>query len=282
MESQQGGSTASGMMMPPIIYGTAWKKQQTADLVEQAVSSGFRGIDTACQPKHYNEQLVGVALKRVQEKGIKRDRLFLQTKFTPLAGHDPHNIPYDKNAPLEQQVEQSFAVSLKNLQTEYVDSLLLHSPFGPYSALMSGWRAMEAIQQSGGTRQLGICNCYDLSLLKALYADAAVKPAIVQNRFYRETGFDIALRRWCSEKGIVYQGFWILTANPHILANTTVQTMAGKYGKTEAQLLFRYLNQLNVVPLTGTSSIQHMQQDLDLFDFTLTDRELELVSYLLT
>lgn len=282
MACQQGVITASGVMMPPIIYGTAWKKEQTADLVELAVRNGFRGIDTACQPKHYNEQLVGVALKRIREKGIERDALFLQTKFTPLAGHDPNNIPYDKNVSLEQQVAQSFAVSLENLQTEYLDSLLLHSPFEPYSALMSGWRAMEAIQQSGGARQLGICNCYDLSLLKALYDDAAVKPAIVQNRFYRETGFDAALRRWCCEKGIVYQGFWVLTANPHILANTTIQAMAGKYGKTESQLLFRYLNQVNVVPLTGTSSVQHMQQDLNIFDFILTDKELELVSYLLT
>lgn len=281
MTCQQGGITASEVMMPPIIYGTAWKKEQTADLVEQAVRSGFRGIDTACQPKHYNEQLVGVALQRVRERGIEREALFLQTKFTPLAGHDPHSIPYDKNAPLEQQIGQSFAVSLKNLQTEYLDALLLHSPFGPYSALMNGWRAMEAIQQSGGARQLGICNCYDLSLLKALYADAAVKPAIVQNRFYRETGFDTALRRWCDEKGIVYQGFWILTANPHILANSKIQTMAAKYGKIESQLFFRYLNQLNVVPLTGTSSVQHMQQDLNIFDFALTDEELELVSYLL-
>ena len=282
MACQQGVTTASGIMMPPIIYGTAWKKEQTADLVEQAISSGFRGIDTACQPKHYNEQLVGVALKRVREKGIERGDLFLQTKFTPLAGHDPHNIPYDKNAQLEQQVAQSFAVSLKNLQTEYLDSFLLHSPFGPYSALLTGWKAMEAIQQSGGARQLGICNCYDLNLLKQLYDDAVVKPAIVQNRFYRETGFDTTLRRWCCERGIVYQGFWILTANPHILANKTVQAMAGKYGKTEAQLLFRYLNQLKVVPLTGTSSMVHMQQDLHIFDFALTDEELELVSYLLT
>ncbi len=282
MASQQGGNTASRAIMPPIIYGTAWKKEQTADLVEQAVRSGFRGIDTACQPKHYNEKLVGVALDRVRERGIEREALFLQTKFTPLAGHDPHNIPYDKNASLEQQIAQSFAVSLDNLQTQYIDALLLHSPFGPYSALMNGWRAMEAIQQSGGARQLGICNCYDLTLLKALYADAAVKPTIVQNRFYRETGFDAALRRWCDEKGIVYQGFWILTANPHILANTMIQTMAGKYGKTEPQLLFRYLNQLNVVPLTGTCSVEHMEQDLNIFDFTLTDEELELVRYLLT
>ncbi len=282
MAVEQGGSTASGVMMPPIIYGTAWKKEQTADLVEQAVNSGFGGIDTACQPKHYNEQLVGVALKRLQEKGIERETLFLQTKFTPLAGHDPQNIPYDKNVPLEQQVAQSFTVSLKNLQTEYVDSLLLHSPFGLYSALVSGWRAMEAIQQSGGARQLGICNCHDLGLLKALYDDAEVKPTIIQNRFYRETGFDVGLRRWCLEQGIVYQGFWVLTANPHILANSKVQTMAGKYGKTEAQLFFRYLNQLNVVPLTGTCSVQHMQQDLNIFDFVLTDEELELVSYLLT
>jgi diketogulonate reductase-like aldo/keto reductase len=69
------------MKIPKLIYGTAWKKERTADCVEMAVLCGFRGIDTACQPKHYEEQLVGVALQRVYEQGISREELFLQTKF---------------------------------------------------------------------------------------------------------------------------------------------------------------------------------------------------------
>lgn len=75
--------TSENIEMPSLIYGTAWKKERTADLVEQAIMYGFRGIDTACQPKHYDESLVGEALRRVRNQGITREDLFVQTKFTP-------------------------------------------------------------------------------------------------------------------------------------------------------------------------------------------------------
>uniref|UniRef100_A0A915CSS7 NADP-dependent oxidoreductase domain-containing protein n=1 Tax=Ditylenchus dipsaci TaxID=166011 RepID=A0A915CSS7_9BILA len=121
-------SYLSGLPIP-IIYGTAWKKEKTAELVVKAVLAGFRAVDTACQPKHYNEELVGQAVATLQQKhGLKRQDLFLQTKFTSLNGQDPHKIPYDKNAPLVEQVKQSFATSLINLQTDYLDSLVMHSP----------------------------------------------------------------------------------------------------------------------------------------------------------
>ena len=80
----------------PFLYGTAWKKEATTELVVAAVRAGFRGIDTACQPKHYREDLVGAALAQLAaEDGIARDALWLQTKFTPLPGQDPQNVPYD-------------------------------------------------------------------------------------------------------------------------------------------------------------------------------------------
>src|SRR3990167_6136754 len=81
----------SGIRMPKIIYGTAWKKERTASLVVKAVKYGFRGIDTACQPKHYFEPGVGQALKELETVGIARDQIFLQTKFTPITSQDPNN-----------------------------------------------------------------------------------------------------------------------------------------------------------------------------------------------
>jgi len=87
-----------GVRMPPIIYGTAWKKDTTAALVEQAISLGFRGIDTACQPKHYNEAGVGDGVATCQKLGIDRSELYLQSKFTPLTGQDPAQVPYDAKA----------------------------------------------------------------------------------------------------------------------------------------------------------------------------------------
>lgn len=281
MVDQKWLTTSAGVKMPRIIYGTAWKKDRTADLVVKAIQTGFRGIDTACQPKHYNEPLVGTALQRLKDHGIEREALFLQTKFTPLSGQDPRQVPYDKNSPVELQVAQSFEASTKNLQTEYVDSLVLHSPMVPHALLMKVWNAMEKIEKTGGARQLGISNCYHTEVMRSLYADANVKPAVVQNRFYQETGYDANLRHWCSNHGVIYQSFWTLTANPHILSSNTVRTIAKKYNKTEAQIFFRYLSHSGIVPLTGTTSEQHMREDLSIFDFELSPDDLKTVSRLL-
>ena len=281
MEDQKWLTTAAGVKMPWLIYGTAWKKERTADLVVKAIQAGFKGIDTACQPKHYDEPLVGAALHRLKDLGIERESLFLQTKFTPLSGQDPREVPYDKNSPIESQVAQSFEASKKNLQTQYVDSLILHSPVAPHGLLMKVWDAMETIQKAGGARQLGISNCYDTEVMRQLYADANVKPAVVQNRFYQETGYDADLRHWCSNHGVIYQSFWTLTANPHVLVSDTARTIAQKYNKTEAQIFFRYLSQSGIVPLTGTCSEQHMREDLSIFDFELSPDDLKTVSRLL-
>jgi len=281
MVDQNWLKTSAGVKIPRIIYGTAWKKDRTADLVVKAIQTGFRGIDTACQPKHYNEALVGTALQRLKGHGIEREALFLQTKFTPLSGQDLRQVPYDMSAPVELQVIQSFEASKKNLQTEYVDSLVLHSPMAPHTLLMKVWNAMEKIQKTSGARQLGVSNCYDTEVLRSLYADATVKPAVVQNRFYQETGYDADLRHWCSNHGVIYQSFWTLTANPHILASNTIRTIAQKYKKTQAQIFFRYLSQSGIVPLTGTSSEQHMREDLSIFNFELSSEDLKNVSLLL-
>lgn len=281
MEDHEWLTTAAGVKMPWLIYGTAWKKERTADLVVKAIQAGFKGIDTACQPKHYDESLVGAALHRLKDHGIERETLFLQTKFTPLAGQDPRQVPYDKNSPIESQVTQSFEASKKNLQTQYIDSLLLHSPMAPQALLMKVWGAMETIQRAGGARQLGISNCYSTEVMMQLYADATIKPAVVQNRFYQETGYDADLRKWCTNHGVIYQSFWTLTANPHILASKTVRTIAQNYNKTEPQIFFRFLTQIGIVPLTGTCSEQHMREDLSIFDFELSSLDLKNVSRLL-
>ena len=273
--------TNQNVKMPSLIYGTAWKKERTADLVEMAILSGFRGIDTACQPKHYHEAGVGEALQRLSVQGVEREELFIQTKFTPLAGQDPHRIPYDPAQPLGIQVAQSFEASQRNLQTDYVDSLVLHSPLFPYSHLSQVWGAMEQVYHSGGTRQLGISNCYDLELLQKLYRESAVKPSVVQNRFYAESGYDIELREWCDEVGILYQSFWSLTANPHILKSREFFALTQEYNVTEAQILYRYLNHVGITPLIGSTSQEHINEDLEIFRFELKPSEIEAIGVLL-
>ena len=273
--------TSENIKIPKLIYGTAWKKERTASLVEAALLAGFRGIDTACQPKHYEEALVGEAISNAHKHGIMREDLFLQTKFTPLNGQDPSKIPYNPKEPLDIQVAQSFETSKKNLQTDYVDSLLLHSPLFPFEDLMRVWRAMERIYHSKGTKGLGISNCYDLKTLSRLYEEAEIKPSVVQNRFYLESEYDKELRQWCDKVDIRYQGFWTLTANPHILTSYDLIKIAQTYGKTEAQIFYRFLSHIGIIPLIGTTSQEHMRCDMDIFSFELGATDINSIEALL-
>lgn len=266
---------------PLLIYGTAWKQERTAALVEKAILCGFRGIDTACQPKHYNEAGVGESLQRLEREGITRESLFLQTKFTPLGGQDPYRIPYDPSAPLAKQVSQSFQVSLQNLRVEYIDALLLHSPLPRHEQTMEVWHAMEELYRQGIVHRLGISNCYDLEALQLIFNEAIVRPSLLQNRFYAETGYDNTLRSWCDKNDIRYQSFWTLTANPHILTNPVLLHIALARQVTTEQLFFRFLTQQKITPLIGTCSEIHMKQDLAIFAFTLTDEEMDVIHALL-
>ncbi|HRE30937.1 MAG TPA: aldo/keto reductase, partial [Candidatus Berkiella sp.] len=261
--------------------GTAWKKEQTVTLVVQAVKNGFRGIDTACQPKHYNELGVGQALKALQILGITREQLFLQTKFTAVQGQDPNTIPYDPRAPLYEQVMQSFAVSKKNLGTETIDSFVLHSPLNTHRDTMEVWKAMEDLYESSGVKQLGISNCYDIQSMQRLYEAANIKPAVLQNRFYKETNYDKELRQWCTKYNVVYQSFWTLTANLELLQSSVITEIAALHNKTPAQILFRYLSQVGVIVLTGTTSLTHMNEDLSIFTFKLTEEDATKIDQLL-
>jgi diketogulonate reductase-like aldo/keto reductase len=262
---------------PGIIYGTAWKKSDTARLVTLAIRQGFRGIDTACQPKHYDEAGVGAGVAASLNAGLTRADLYLQTKFTSLSGQDPDRIPYDRKAPLPHQVAQSVAVSLMNLRTDYLDCVLLHSPMPTMTQTQSAWRALEDLVDSGQIRQIGISNCYRLDDLKGLHAGGRIKPAVVQNRFYADTNYDRDIRAYCDQQQIIYQSFWTLSANPQLLADKTVTTPAAAYKRSPAQILFRYLTQIGVVPLTGTKSETHMREDLGIFDFELSDEELSAI-----
>ncbi|CAE7757574.1 cpr-c2 [Symbiodinium microadriaticum] len=274
--NSEGGDTDLSQL--PYLYGTAWKETATTDLVVKAVRAGFRGIDTACQPKHYREDLVGAALaKLAAEDQIPREALWIQTKFTSLRGQDPSRVPYDSKAPLAAQVEQSIEKSLQNLGTAYIDSLVMHSPMPSLEENLEVWRVFERAVEQGKVRQLGISNCYDPRTFRRIYDAVRIKPRVLQNRFYVESGYDLELRQFCLERGITYQSFWTLTANPHVLASPPVQSAAERLRATPAQILFRWLIQSGHQPLTGTKSSDHMQQDLEVMSLVLTDGEMQSI-----
>ncbi len=260
--------------VPSFMYGTAWKEGDTARLVQLAVASGFRAIDTANQIIHYHEALVGEALKALDKKGIKRESLFLQTKFTSASGQN-HRTPYDVSADITTQVGQSFDISLSHLHTDYVDSYVLHGPYsweGLGEADWEVWAALEGIYQSGRAKMIGISNV-TAGQLSLLCEKAAIKPMVVQNRCYADLGWDKEVREICHAHGIIYQGFSLLTANQQIWGDPEIRAMATRLGTGPQQVIFRFAMQIGILPLTGTTSAQHMKEDLQVEHLELTFEE---------
>lgn len=268
-----------GVQVPRLLYGTAWKEDDTQRLTELALQQGFRGIDTANQRRHYHEAAVGQAVSAAVSRGlVTRTDLFLQTKFTFRDGQD-HRLPYDPNAPIPLQVQQSFESSVAHLGTDIIDSYLLHGPTqrsGLGRADWDAWRAMEAIHDSGRARLLGVSN-FTLEQLQELHAGARVRPRFVQNRCYASRGWDRRVREFCTSHEIVYQGFSLLTANRAALAHPELIRIAGHHGRTTSQIVFRFALDMGMVALTGTTDPEHMRADLDAFEFRLEPNEIELI-----
>jgi len=265
--------TVRGVRVPAMMYGTAWKEEATESITLGALATGFRAIDTANQRKHYDEAGVGRAIARAK---IPRDELFVQTKFTHLAGQD-HRLPYDAAAPVAEQVAQSFASSLAHLGVERIDSLILHGPSqrdGLGDADRAAWRAIEALAEAGRVGLIGISNV-TAAQVDELIGFARVAPAFVQNRCYAARGWDRAIRARCAAHGVVYQAFSLLTANRDVLVHRGVRAIAHRHGKTPAQVVFAFARQVGMLPLTGTRSPQHMREDLE--DVALGDDEVAVI-----
>jgi diketogulonate reductase-like aldo/keto reductase len=260
------------------MYGTAWKKDATTGLVLHAVEAGFTAIDTANQLIHYDEARVGEALVQLAKQGVTRDKLFLQTKFTPVNGQD-HRLPYDARASITTQVQQSFDSSLAHLHTDYLDSYVLHGPYyrrGLGAEDWEVWSAIESLYDARKAKMIGVSNV-SADQLTLLCDRAKHKPMVVQNRCYAALGWDKDVREICRRQGIIYQGFSLLTANSAIFAEPDLRAMAAKYQTGLAQIVFRFSQQIGMQPLTGTTNQQHMKEDLQCERFTLTSDELALI-----
>lgn len=271
-------TTYNNVSVPSFMYGTAWKKEATTQLVLLAVAAGFTAIDTANQLIHYQEALVGEALLALAQQGVARDRLFLQTKFTSTNGQD-HRTPYDASADLTTQVMQSFDSSLAHLHTDYLDSYVLHGPYqrqGLGAADREVWAAIEGLYRSGKTKMIGISNV-TAEQLAQLCAEAAVKPMMVQNRCYAALGWDKEVREICRSQNIIYQGFSLLTANQGIFAEPAIRAIARRVGAGLAQVIFRFAMQVGMLPLTGATNPQHMKEDLQAEQFTLTGEDMQVI-----
>ena len=185
-------------------------------------------------------------------------------------------------ASLSRQVAQSVASSLEHLGTDYIDSYVLHGPASAYGwsdADAEVWAAMAKERDARRTRLLGLSNI-SLRHLEQMAAADPEAPAFVQNRCFARLGWDRAVRAFCAQRSIVYQGFSLLTANPEVLQHPLVSRLAARLGATRPQVVFRFAQAIGMLPLTGTSDPEHMKQDLASRDLTLSADEVRAIESL--
>src|SRR5215467_6272066 len=270
-------SHVRSVAVPRIMYGTAWKEDRTQALALEAIATGFRALDTANQRKHYVEEGVGAAVTAAIASGIvKREDLFLQTKFTYQRGQD-HRLPYNPDCSLTTQVRQSIESSLEHLGVTRIDSYILHGPSqlsGLSEADWETWRAMEDAADEGLVGLLGISNIA-ADQLKALLCGARIRPTFVQNRCLVRASWDHEMYTLCQKESIIYQAFSLLSGNRQALVKPCVTEIAHHYNKTVPQIVYRLAFELGMLPLTGTTDVAHMRDSLDIFDFTLTHDEIQ-------
>lgn len=283
MTPNQPNQKKKRLVFPDFVYGTAWKEERTAELTGLALRSGFRAIDTANQRRHYFEAGVGDALAAAYDAGlVTRDDLFLQTKFTYQSGQD-HRLPYDPAAPPAVQVAQSLASSLEHLKTDHVDSFVLHGPSSHRAWTdvdAEVWQAMVKELDAGRTRLIGVSNI-SLAQLEQMASTHADLPSFVQNRCYAQLGWDREVREWCRANASTYQGFSLLTANVPVLRHPRIIALAATAQVTPAQIIFAFARAVGMLPLTGTTSAEHMQEDLAALQLRLPDeavREIERIA----
>ncbi|KAF6842309.1 putative aldo/keto reductase [Colletotrichum musicola] len=268
--------------IPRLIYGTAWKKAQTAPLVVSALSAGFRGLDTAAS-HHYYEEGVGAGLRTwlaQNPASLPRSSLYIQTKFSPA----PSSLP------IPEQVHSSIASSFKHLSAPrnlfsdaspaaeassgdssvphdqdadfYLDCVLLHAPYPAYEDTLLAWRALESYVPHR-IRTIGISNV-DLDELRTLCDDASVKPVVVQNRLNPKEAYNTPVRIFCRERGINFQSFWTLTANPGLVKSDIVGNVAAAVGVSNEVAMYGLVLGLGGVSvLDGTTNESRMKGDLE-------------------
>lgn len=249
----------NGIDMPQFGIGTFRSSVQEAhDAVLSALRAGYRHIDTA--HAYQNERGVGAA---VRESGIPREEIWITSKLWPT------DYAYGN-------VEESINKMLERLGTDYIDLLYLHQPVGDY---MAGWRGLEAAVKSGKVRAIGLSN-FDLNeeLFDDVIAKAEIMPAIVQIELHPYAQRK-AFRKKCAELGIAVEGWYPLGGthggNDVLFADGVINEIAGRYGKTPAEIILRWHVQEGFSTIPGSRNEAHIRQNITVLNFTLSDEDME-------
>ena len=249
----------NGVIMPAVGFGVYQiPVEETERCVSDALEVGYRMIDTASS--YFNERQVGDALRR---SGLRREQVFVTTKLWV------QDYEYD-------DALRAFDLSMKNLGLDYLDLYLLHKPYGNYYA---AWRAVERLYKEGRIRAIGVTS-FSSERLQDLFLHNEVKPMVNQietNPLFQQREANAFMR----QEGIQHEA-WAPFAEGRrdIFNNPTVKAIAGRHGKTTAQVMLRWLNQRGVVVIPKSVSKARMAENLDIFDFTLDDEEMRRMAVL--
>ncbi len=248
----------NGVQMPLVGFGTFMLGGETCiNSVAVAIENGYRMIDTA--EAYGNEKEVGNGIK---QSDIDRRELFLVTKV---------------NFKSYEYAEQTVMQSLENLQTDYIDLLLLHWPFANYYA---AWRALEKLYAGGRVHAIGVSN-FEPDQLLDLIAYNKIVPAVnqIETNLYCQRS---AERGWMDKKQVAHMAYAPLgQGNRNEMFNEqAVLVLAEKYGKTPAQILLRFLTQKGIAVIPRSTKPEHIKENFALFDFTLTADEMDRLAAL--
>lgn len=244
----------NGMKMPMDGIGTFLLSPDEAEAsVSAALQCGYRLIDTA--NAYVNEKAVGRA---VNKSGVSREDIFLETKLWPSF--------YEQRDAVDK--------TLQRLGTDYIDLLLIHQPAGNY---LAGYKLMEKAYKAGKVKAIGLSN-FNTRQIQEILSQCEVKPAVLQTEVHPYSQ-ERELKKFLAEEGMVIQAWYPLGHGDKALQQEPVFTeLAAKYGKSNAQIILRWHIQSGNIVIPGSKNPEHIKANLDLFDFTLTDEEMERIA----
>ncbi|MDE6608813.1 MAG: aldo/keto reductase [Lachnospiraceae bacterium] len=246
----------NGLEMPVAGIGTFMLSPDEAEnSVLSALQGGYRLIDTA--NAYVNEKAVGRAIKK---SNVAREEIFLETKLWPSF--------YEQEDAVEKTLER--------LDTEYIDLLLIHQPAGNYVA---GYRLMEKAYKEGKVKAIGLSN-FTIAQIKEILDICEIKPSILQTEVHPYSQ-EKELKEFLDKENILIQAWYPLGHGDKTLIEEKVFTeLAGKYGKSNAQIILRWHIQSGNVVIPGSKNPDHIRDNFDLFDFELTEEEMQKIAAL--
>ena len=252
---------ANGTHMPVLGLGV-WKMaegQETEDAVLWALEAGYRHIDTA--RLYGNEKSVGNAVRKfMKESGVKREEIFVTTKLWPSDYFNP---------------EKGFTESMEKLNLDYIDLYLVHWPLPIMPKNV--WQTLEKVYQQGLSKSVGVSNYVEREIEKVLEY-ATVAPMVNQVQF-NPTHYDLELLQFCKSKHIVVEAYSPL-GHGGLIKNKTVVDVAQKYKKSPAQILLRWAFQHGTVVLPKSSNQERIQQNTEVFDFSISEADMQVLNAL--